>query len=188
MKFSIVAALLVAVSFPASRLAAQGQDQYAWGIAAGATLVSVEARDNHTNGAHGTIMVGIGGVESPFGVRFDGMYSTLGDRKNTTTAKDQGAARVFSLTGNVIFNVWGSDARLYGIAGVGGFGYNPDGPGTTAVNDFGVNAGLGIWIPRVNGFVEARWYNFYRALPDPVTGLKGKKSARLFPISFGLMF
>lgn len=183
-----MAGLLVAVSFPGARLAAQGQDQYVWGIAGGATLVSAEARDNHTNGAHGMIMVGLGGVGSPFGVRFDGMYSTLGDRNNTTTVRDQGAARLVSLTGNVIFNVWGSDTRLYGIAGAGGFGYNADGLGTTAVNDFVVNAGLGIWIPRVNGFVEARWFNFYRALPDPVTGLKGKNSARLYPISFGLMF
>ena len=99
-----------------------------------------------------------------------------------------GDARVFSLSGNVLFRVYGSDTRLYAIGGIGGFWYNPSGPGTNAVNDFGVNAGLGLWLPRFNGFVEARWFNLYRAMPDPVTGLKGKKSARLYPITVGVMF
>jgi len=188
MKLSIAAALLAAFLFPCANAHAQRDDQFAWGIGAGGTITSGLARDSHSNGPHGLIMFGIGAVDSPFGIRFDGMYSALGDRDNTTTSTDQGEATVFSFTGNALFNLYGSNTRIYFVGGIGGFWYNPDGAGTDAVNDFGVNAGLGLWIPRINGFVEGRWFNLYRAMPDPVTGLKGKKSARLYPITLGIMF
>jgi|SRR5688500_348512 len=188
MKFSTFALFLLAALPPAS-LAAQGQDQYAWGLGGGATLTSSVARDNHPRGVHGLVMIGIGSVDSPFGVRLDGMYTHLTDADSSAAvATDQGSARVTSIMANILFNVYGSAKRLYVIGGIGGFGYNPSGPGTSAVTDFGVNAGLGIWVPTFNGFIEARWFNLYRALPDPVTGLKGKKSARLYPVTLGIMF
>jgi len=180
--------LLVAVAIPGTDLRAQGQDQFVWGLGGGATITSGLASDSHTGGVHGMLMLGIGSVASPFGIRFDGIYTALTDRDTTLNATNQGSARLVALMGNVLFNVYGNGKRLYAIGGVGGFWYNPDGPATTAVNDFGVNAGLGVWVPSVNGFIEARWFNLYRALPDPVTGLKGKKSARLYPVTLGIMF
>jgi hypothetical protein len=51
-----------------------------------------------------------------------------------------------------------------------------------------VAAGLGVWLPGINGFVEAKILNLYNALPDPSTGVKGRKSAQLFPITLGIMF
>jgi hypothetical protein len=74
------------------------------------------------------------------------------------------------------------------IGGAGSFSYNPDGRGIKTTTDLALNGGLGIWFPAVNGFVEARWFNLFRALPDPVTGLRGKTSLRIYPISFGLLF
>ena len=187
MRFSILAAFLVALAIP-SAAHAQRDDQFVWGIGGGATIPSGWANDNHTTGAHGTLMFGIGGVGAPLGIRFDGMYSSLGDREDAGVVVAQGGARVFTLMGNGIFNLYGNNKRLYAVTGLGGFWYNPDGPGTVAVNDFALNAGLGVWLPQFNGFVEARWLNLYRALPDPVTGLKGKKSARLYPVTLGFMF
>ncbi|MEO8194298.1 MAG: hypothetical protein ABI681_10650 [Gemmatimonadales bacterium] len=188
MKFPILAALLAAFVIPSVEALAQRDDQFAWGIGGGATFPSGIARDNHTTGAHGTLMFGIGAVDSPFGIRFDGMYSSLGNRSGTSVVTDQGSARIFSLSANGLFRVYGSDTRLYAIGGLGGYWYNPDGPGTTAVNDFGLNAGAGLWLPWFNGFVEARWMNLYRALPDPVTGEKGRRSARIYPVTLGIMF
>lgn len=188
MRFSILAAVLVALAVPSMEAAAQRDDQFVWGIGGGATIPSGWASDNHKVGGHGTLMLGIGGVDAPLGIRFEGSYGLLGERDNADVVTPQGSARVFTLMGNGIFNLYGNNKRLYAVTGLGGFWYNPDGPNTTAVNDFALNAGLGLWIPAINGFVEARWLNLYRALPDPVTGLKGKKSARLYPVTLGFMF
>ncbi len=188
MKFFYLAAVLMALAIPAAGAHAQRDDQFVWGLGAGATIPSGSAKDNHKTGAHATVMFGIGAVDSPFGVRFDGFYSALGDAPQGNLAIDQGEATVFTLMMNGIFNVYGSNRRLYALAGVGGFWYDPDGQGTTAVNDFGVAGGLGVWLPGINGFVEAKILNLYNALPDPATGVKGKKSAQLFPITLGIMF
>ena len=188
MKISILSILLLCVALPASRLEAQGQDQFALGIAGGVTIPSGPASDYHTNGINGTLMWGIGGVDSPFGVRFDGMYSSLGRKKNSAGVSTQGSARLTSISANLLFKLAGSDMRLYTVGGVGGFTYNPDGAGTKANNDFGVNAGLGLWIPQVSGFVEARWYNFYRALPNEANTASGKRSLRIYPITVGIMY
>jgi hypothetical protein len=187
MKFPILAALALAIAAPAAA-EAQRDDQFVWGIAGGATIPSGSAKDNHKTGPHGTIMFGIGGVDSPFGVRFDGQYALLGDRGDEGLAVDQGEARVFSLMGHGVISLYGSNRKLYALGGLGGFWYNPDGQGTTAVNDFALAAGLGMFFTGLNGFVEVKFQNFYRALPDPVTGLKGKKSAQLFPVTLGIMF
>lgn len=188
MKFSMLAALVVAVVIPSADAAAQRDDQFVWGIGGGVTIPSGWADDNHKVGPHGVLMFGIGGVGAPLGIRLEAGYGALAERDDADVVKAQGQARIFTLMGNGVFNIYGSNKRLYAVTGLGGFWYNPDGPGTVAVNDFALNAGLGIWFPGLNGFVEARWLNLYRALPDPVTGLKGKKSARLYPVTLGFMF
>jgi hypothetical protein len=181
-------AFLALFAISSSTAGAQRDDQFVWGLAAGATIPSGIAKDNHEVGGHAQLSFGIGAVDSPFGIRFDGTYSFLGDADSDNLPIDQGKARVFNLMANGVFNLYGSNRHVYGIAGLGGFWYNPDGQGTKAVNDFALNAGLGLFLPGLHGFVEAKWVNLYRALPDPVTGLKGKKSARLYPITLGIMF
>jgi hypothetical protein len=187
MKFPILAALAFAIVVPG---AAEGQrdDQFVWGIAGGPTILNGTAKDNHKVSPHAVIMWGIGSVDSPFGVRLDGQYAWLGDGDDDGVAIDQGKARIFSLMGHGLISLYGSNRKLYAVGGLGGFWYNPDGHGTTAVNDFALSGGLGMFFTGLNGFVEVKFQNFYRALPDPVTGLKGKKSAQLIPVTLGIMF
>lgn len=173
---------------------AQREDQFAWGFGGGATIPSGLAADDHKTSAHGLASLGIGMVDSPWGVRFDGMYSGLGKSVHTVNtpggASDvtQGAAKLFMLSANGVFNIYGSNSHLYTIAGIGGYWYNPDGSGTSSKNDLGMQAGLGVWLNFANAFVEAKWVNLYRALPDPVTGESGKRSARLYPVTLGIIF
>lgn len=187
MTFLKLLVLLTAVTLPVLRANAQGQDQFAFGVSAGATIPSGQGADYHKTGVNGTVMWGIGSVDSPFGVRFDGMFSTLGEKKDASLVNPQGKVKLTSVSANFLFKTIGGDTRLYIIGGAGGFTYNPDGSGTKAKNDFGINAGLGLWLPALNGFVEARWFNFYRALPNPDTGESGKRSLRVYPITFGFM-
>lgn len=177
----------LAVLTLAGRAHAQGQDQFVYGISGGVMIPSGIGGDNHKLGPQGAVMVGIGSVDSPFGVRLDVMYGALGSKTGTGTL-GLGAARVTNVTGNFLVRLIGQDERLYFVGGAGGYNYNPDGSGTSATNDFAINAGAGIWLPGLNTFIEGRWFNLYRALPDPVTGLRGKKSLRIYPISIGIMF
>jgi hypothetical protein len=188
MRFSTFAALLVIVALPASQASAQRDDQFAFSVGAGATIPSGVAADNHTIGIHGTLSWGIGSVDSPLGIRFDGTYFSLGDKSGNGGPIDQGSARTFMFSGNGIFNLYGSNTHVYGIAGLGGYWYNPNGQGTSARNDLGLQAGIGVWVPYMNAFVEAKWLNLYRAMPDPESGVKGKKSARLYPVTLGFIF
>ena len=186
MKFLKSLAIVLAVTAPAVRADAQGQDQFAFGVSAGASIPSGQAADYHKTGWNAGLMWGIGSVDSPFGVRFDGMYTALGGKSSSTLVSPQGDAKLTSLSGNFLFKTIGGDTRLYVVGGAGGFWYNPDASGTEAKSDFALNAGVGLWLPGINGFVEARWFNFYRALPN-AAGESGKRSLRVYPITFGFM-
>lgn len=187
MKLSTFFAFGIAALVLATRAQAQGQDQFVYGISGGVMIPSGLAGENHKLGPQGAVMAGIGSVDSPFGFRFDVMYGGLGSKTGTGTL-GLGDAKVTNVSANFLFRLIGQDERIYFVGGAGGYNYNPDGAGTRANNDFAINAGLGIWVPGVNAFVEGRWFNLYRALPDPVTGLRGKKSLRIYPISLGFMF
>jgi hypothetical protein len=179
---------VAAVLVPAMTVQGQGQDQFAFGVSAGVSIPAGVGADLHKTGYNATVMWGIGSVDSPFGVRFDGMYSSLGERSNTGLTTPLGKATVTSVSANFLFNVLGSNNHFYLIGGLGGFAYNPDGEGTKSKNDFGLNGGAGLFLPGVNTFIEARWFNFYRALPDPETNVSGKKALQIFPITIGVMF
>jgi hypothetical protein len=192
MRLSILAGLLI-LAVP-SAASAQRDDQFVFGFAGGATLTSGLSNDLHEPGPHGMLSWGIGMVDSPWGIRFDGLYSLLGEKTRTIAAPggpveaSQGKAKLFMLSGNAIFNIYGSNTHLYTLAGLGGYWYNPDGQGTSSKNDLGIQAGLGLYLPGIHAFVEAKWLNLYRALPDPKTGVNGKKSARLYPVTLGILF
>ena len=193
MRLSILAGLLILTAVPCSA-SAQRDDQFVFGFSGGATLTSGLASDLHEPGPHGMLSWGIGMVDSPWGIRFDGAYSVLGEKTRTIVAPGgpleatQGSAKLFLLSGSAIFNIYGSNTHLYAIGGLGGYWYNPDGQGTSAKNDLGIQAGLGLYLPGIHAFVEAKWLNLYRALPDPDTGVNGKKSARLYPVTLGILF
>jgi len=186
MRLSIIAAALLVVAAPGAA-SAQRDDQFVFGIGGGATFTSDVARDNHTTGAHGILSWGIGMVDSPWGIRFDGMYSSLGDAKGSPSPVDQGSAKFFLLGGNGVFNIYGSNTHLYALGGIGGYWYNPNGPGTSSKNDLAIQGGLGLFLPFSNSFIEVKVLNLYRALPNDA-GVKGKQSARLFPVTLGILF
>ena len=185
MRSPIIAAILLVLAAP-SAATAQRDDQFVFGISGGPTFTAGNAHDQHSTGAHGMLSWGIGMVDSPWGIRFDGTYSSLGDRESSTTV-DQGSAKLFILGGNAVFNIYGSNTHLYGIAGLGGYWYNPDGAGTSTKNDLALQAGLGTYLGVGHLFVEAKFVNLYRALPDQ-NGVKGKRSARLIPVTLGILF
>ena len=185
MRLPILAAFLLASSAPLSA-SAQRDDQFVFGVAGGATFTAGEAHDQHKTGGHGMLSWGIGMVDSPWGIRFDGTYSTLGDG-DASTSVDQGSAKLFILGGNAVVNIYGSNRHLYGIAGLGGYWYNPDGQGTTTKNDLALQAGLGMYLGVGHLFIEGKFVNLYRALPDEA-GVKGKRSARLIPVTLGILF
>ena len=193
MRLSILAGLLILAAVPCTA-SAQRDDQFVFGISGGPTFASGLAQDLHATGAHGMLSWGIGMVDSPWGIRFDGAYSVLGRKTRTIVAPDnpvevsQGKGKLFVLSGSAIFNLYGSNTHLYALGGLGGYWYNPDGQGTSSKNDLAMQAGLGLYIPGIHGFIEAKWLNLYRALPDPNTGVNGKRSARLYPVTLGILF
>jgi hypothetical protein len=133
-------------------------------------------------------------VDSPWGIRFDGMYSSLGKKSRTVntpggpSVTTQGSAKLTMLTANALVNIYGSNTHLYALGGLGGYWYNPKAAGADSENDFMLQAGVGVWLNFANMFVEAKWANLYRALPDRATGQSGKRSAQIYPVTLGIIF
>jgi hypothetical protein len=189
MKFKTFVALSIATFGLAATLEAQGDDQYTFGVSGGLAVPTRQLGDVTKPGANGTISVTMGNIGSTFGVRFDGMYNWLPEKDDPPDSiAPTGDVRILALTGNLVFSLIGIDTRLYSILGIGAYAYRPHASGAEKANDFGWNAGLGVWIPALDGFIEARFHNFYRALPDPVTGAKGKKSAQFVPVTIGFLW
>jgi hypothetical protein len=189
MKFKTIAASLILVVFLAGKLNAQGIDQFSFGLAGGVAVPDGQLSDVTKTGASGALMLAMGNIGSPFGVRFDAMYSWLPGRDSPADSlAATGDARILGLNGNLIFSLVGVDTRLYSIMGIGAYGYRPKASGARNADDFGWNAGLGVWLPMIGGFIEARYHTFYRALPDPVSGARGKRSAKFIPITIGFLW
>jgi hypothetical protein len=177
MKLSIAAAIFVLATVFPSIAPAQVNDQFAWGLSAGAAFPVKELKKEHQTGVNAGITLAFGGVGQLFGIRVDGMINRFGAKSDT----DAGNARIIGGTLNLVYSVFGSENRLYAIAGVGAYGIRPDVPGQDSKTDFGTNGGIGLWLPGVSSFIEARYHHFFRALPD-------KKAAAFVPITLGILF
>lgn len=192
--FKLSAIAVAAVAISASNASAQREDQFAWSFGGGASIPTGNAADEHSTGAHGMGALGIGMVDSPWGIRFDGMYSSLGKKSRTfntpggTAEITQGSAKVFMLTANGLVNIYGSNTHIYALGGLGGYWYNPRQPGASSENDFMLQAGAGVWLNFANMFIEAKFANLYRALPDRATGKDGKRSMQVIPVTLGIIF
>ena len=177
MKLSTSAAIVfLAVALP-SAVVAQVDDQYSWGVNAGAAVPAKELAKDRGTGVSGGITFAFGGVGQLFGVRLDGMFNRFGAESGPTA----GNARILGATINLVYSLFGQSSRLYVTGGVGGYGIRPGVAGQDSKNDFGTNGGIGLWIPGVNGFLEARYHHFFRALPD-------KRPAVFVPITLGVLF
>jgi hypothetical protein len=179
MRISIsVAGAIVLVAMTVPRGArAQVNDQFAWGVSAGGAVPTNYLAKDHKTGVNAGITMAFGGVGQLFGVRVDAMFNQFGAKSGTTAVN----TRILGGTVSLVMPVFGDADRVYLIGGVGGYGIRPVLPGQTNVNDFGLNGGIGLWLPGVNGFIEARYHHFYRVLAN-------KRPAIFVPITLGILF
>ena len=177
MKFSIAAVIAGLVVASPATASAQVNDQFSWGVSAGAAFPAYELERDHQTGINAGITLAFGGVGQLFGIRVDGMINRFSAKSDT----DAGNARILGGTLNLVYGLLGTDNRVYAIAGVGAYGIRPDVPGQDSKVDFGTNGGIGVWIPRISSFIEARYHHFYRAFPD-------KKAAPFVPVTIGILF
>jgi hypothetical protein len=175
MKLSVAVLVLVgAVALPCVARA-QVNDQFSWGVNAGAVVPANYLAKDHNTGANAGLTLAFGGVGQLLGVRIDGMYNWFGAKTDAV-----GDAKILGGTVNGVVSVFGDANRLYLTAGVGGYGIRTGVKGE-GKSDFGLNGGVGLWLPGLNGFIEARYHHFYRALAN-------KKPAVFVPITIGVLF
>ncbi len=156
---------------------AQVNDQFSWGVNAGAAVPANYLAKDHNTGVNAGITFAFGGVGQLLGIRVDGMFNRFGAKSDTTA----GNARILGGTVNLVLGLLGDGDRVYLTGGVGGYGIRPGIKGQSGKNDFGLNGGIGLWLPGVNGFIEARYHHFYRALEN-------KRPAVFVPITVGILF
>ena len=176
MKLSVAVLMLFgAVALPCVARA-QVDDQFSWGVSAGAAIPANYLAKDHNTGVNAGLTFAFGGVGQLFGVKVDGMYNRFGAKSDSA-----GNARILGGTVNFVLSVLGDADRLYLTGGFGGYGIRTGVKGESGKNDFGLNGGIGLWLPSVNGFIEARYHHFYRALAN-------KKPAVFIPITIGVLF
>ena len=176
MKFSVTGLVVLTLALPCAARA-QVDDQFSWGVSAGAAVPMNYLAKDHDTGFNGGITFAFGGVGQLLGVRVDGMYNRFEAKDGT----DAGSARILAATANLVMGVFGSGDRLYLTGGVGGYGIRTGVAGVKGVNDFGLNGGFGLWLPFASAFIEARYHHFYRALAN-------KRPAVFVPITLGVLF
>jgi hypothetical protein len=177
MRFSTTALIVfLAVALPGTARA-QVDDVYSWGVSAGPAVPVNHLAADHNTGVNAGVTFAFGGIGQLFGVRVDGMYNQFGAKSGAAA----GNARVLGGTVDLVMGLLGTDDRIYVIGGVGGYTFKPDVAGQKNVNDFGLNGGVGLWLPFISGFVEARYHHFYRALEN-------KRPAVFVPITVGILF
>ena len=166
--------VLVALAVP-SGARAQVDDQFAWGVTAGAVVPANDLAKAHTVGLNAGVTFGFGGVGQLLGIRIDGVVNQLSGKNSTDPD-----AQILAGTLNLVMGLLGEGDRVYVTGGVGGYGIKPS-KGGEKHNDFGLNGGVGVFIPGINGFIEARYHHFYRALAN-------KRPAIFIPITVGVFF
>jgi hypothetical protein len=166
---------LIAIAAPRESRA-QGDDVYSWGVSAGPVVPMNYLAKDHVTGVNAGITFAFGGVGQSFGMRLDGIFNQFGAKSGSTA----GNARIVGGTLNFVMGVLGPQDRIYVTGGIGGYGVKPH-VALQSSADFGLNGGIGLWLPGVNGFIEARYHHYYRALAN-------KKPAVFVPITLGILF
>jgi len=154
----------------------QGDNVFSWGVNAGGAVPAKGLADDHVTGVNAGITFAIGGVGQLIGFRIDGIWNQFGAKSGTTGT----SARIVGGSLNLVTSFIGNSDRMYLIGGVGGYGIRGI-VGQASKNDFGINGGVGFWLPFANSFIEARYHHFYRALPN-------KQPAVFIPITIGILF
>lgn len=154
----------------------QGDDIFSWGVTAGAVIPAKGLATDHHTGIDAGITMAIGGIGQLLGFRIDGMWNQFGAKSGT----DAKSARIVGGSLNLVTSLFGNSQHAYLIGGVGGYGMKGI-VGQASKNDLGLDGGIGFTLPFGSSFVEARYYHFYRALPN-------KQPAVFIPITLGVLF
>jgi hypothetical protein len=166
--------------------AAFGQRTYAIALGGGIALPVGKLGDAQNTGSSGIAAVVIGVADSPFGIRFDGIYNKL--KRGTDAVPALGSSvsnadfRVMGALANLVFAFPGTSAKPYVIAGAGLYNSKVE-PNEKPQNNVGFNAGLGatFGIGPFATFIEARYHSVSR---------KATKGGvfQFVPITLGVMF
>ena len=92
MRISIsVAAVIALVAMTVPRGArAQVDDQFSWGVSAGAAVPMNYLAKDHNTGVNAGITMAFGGVGQLFGIRADGMFNQFGAKSGTAAGNARG--------------------------------------------------------------------------------------------------
>jgi len=176
MKSLFALCILLSVSALPRVARGQGDDIFSWGVTVGAGIPANDLATEHNAGVNAGITMAIGGIGQLIGFRIDGLWNQFGAKSGTTAE----SAKIVGGSLNLVTSLFGSSNHVYLIGGVGGYGIRGI-VGESSKNDLGINGGLGFTLPFANSFLEARYYHFYRSLPN-------KKAAVFVPITLGVLF
>ena len=174
------AALLVAAT-PAAA-------QFAFGIAAGATVPSGSLHDRQNLGYNGLATVQLGFPTYPLQLRADLQYNGFGGKDFGTAlnnAFNKADTRVMSGTINGVFTFLQGQVKPYVIGGIGY--YDTQLQGTSSTRKLGYNYGAGVkfGLTGASLFLEGRLHE----VKDATFGVGGGRStAKFIPITLGIMF
>ncbi|HEY7729170.1 MAG TPA: outer membrane beta-barrel protein [Candidatus Eisenbacteria bacterium] len=162
------------------------------GIGGGVSVPVGDAKDALKNGFHLRGIVKVKPPAFPFALRGALGYQKFDLSRVPTGA--EGTGNILSGLGGLTFGFAMGPMHPYVTASLGAFRVESkiDSTGTeTKANQtkFGIDAGVGLdfKLSGINGFVEARLENVYTDRGfDPM--LLDKKSTRIIPVTFGLMF
>jgi hypothetical protein len=156
--------LTVLCSFAGAPSVAHGQKTLSLGVGGGASIPVGKLGDTQKTGYNAMAVLAIGVSDLPFGLRLDGMYSSLAHVSSSATPSTD--LRVTAALGNLIFTFPGTTVKGYMIAGGGLYNSKTDTPGEKAQNNFGVNGGLGatFGFGPFAGFVESRYHSISRSV------------------------
>ena len=171
----VVATALLAVACAVASTPAEAQRRTSLGLAAGASLPVGDLGDATSIGYHALGTLSISGTAStPLGFRIDGMFNSL-------SGKSQGPdVNIWTVNGNLVYAFPGGlTATPYLIGGAGWYNLKAE-EADEGTNEFGINGGVGARsaLSGFSTFAEVRFHNVFT----------DESSARLIPITFGIMF
>jgi len=152
------------------------------GISGGVSMPNGDLADITKAGYNVNLGVEFKPAVFPLGVRVEGVMNQLSGKSidlGGGEAFDVGDLRVLGGTANVVYQFPGIAAKPYLVGGIGMYNTKAKGADEGST-DFGINGGVGLKfsLGTLETFAEARLHNIFGE----------GDSARIIPISFGILF